>query len=313
MPEAVGERARRKSREGYVQYLLACLVLGGRPRGWNKPDSPSRAGSALLQAIDRRCFGDAWVGPSRFAWEHILPADGTGTNLWPDYAALWADRTLLFELKTEAGSVREGQVDAYLERALRQTDHQVDFVYITRDPVAGVPPLDPSRSRYVAITWHDLLELLVSWALAEAPEEEKELALFIDDFVNGELYEGRTVVPVTPATPQVLGTAAPSAPKPLLSVGPPVEPGHALDEAVRTAWDVESDRRGRAVNTLLPSREAVEALKTAAKKALRAAPPAHARPWTWCVDTSTGPALTTVGEETGFELRFEYVVKGVKY
>jgi hypothetical protein len=312
MPDPVVERARRQSREGFIQYLVACLVLGARPRGWNKPDPPSGAGLALLEAIDRQCFGESWSAEPRFAWEHVLPADESGGYLWPDFAALWPDRTLLFELKTESGSLREGQVDEYLKRALHQNSHQVDLIYLTRDEVRGSPPLEPVRSRYANITWNQLLNLLRNWAASHAPEEERALVDFLQEFVTGELYEGRTVVAFDPALRETHTRQGPSL-RLEVAVGPPVHAKDAVEEAVNVAFAVEADRRGRAVNTRLVDRNAVELLKAEVKETLRANPPAHARPWIWCLQTSTGHALTTAGEETGFELRFEYVVKGTTY
>lgn len=225
-------------------------------------------------------------------------------------AALWSDRTLLFELKTEPGSVRDGQVDSYVARALRQVDHQVDFVYLTRDEVVGAPSGEPDRFRYATMTWLDLLDVLADWAEG-APDEEQQLAAFLDEFVRGELYEGRVVVSVDRPAPSVPVRAESTRRSGnQVALEPEVPSEGAVEAAVRVAWEVEADGSGRGVNTRLTSRRAVEHLKAAAKEALSNNPPAHARPWIWCVDTSTGHALTTAGEETGFELRFEYARRG---
>jgi hypothetical protein len=50
------ERENRHGREGFVEHILASLIVGTSIPGWNKPASPSDKGILFLKEIDKRCF-----------------------------------------------------------------------------------------------------------------------------------------------------------------------------------------------------------------------------------------------------------------
>ena len=81
-------------------------------------------------------------GQPDFYWEFRLAARHDGEdNGWPDLAAVWPDRVLLFELKTEPGSVRDGPGHRYLDLALHHfRTSRVDLLYLTRDRVPTALP-----------------------------------------------------------------------------------------------------------------------------------------------------------------------------
>jgi hypothetical protein len=173
LPDPVREQQRlaKAGREYYAQFMLACLVLGDRPPGWNLAARPSDRGMGLLERIDP--FVDRSGERPDFYWEFRLAARHDGEdNGWPDLAAVWPDRVLLFELKTEPGSVREGQVDRYLDLALHHFPaSRVDLLYITRDRVPTAPPGLPARARHTTTTW-DLVadHIEATWADAHDPD-----------------------------------------------------------------------------------------------------------------------------------------------
>ncbi len=311
--DPVAERQRRRSREGYIQYLLACLILGRRPDGWNKPVRPSTRGARLLEAVDATAFGSAGVGAAAaFTWEFILTGRGGGElNAWPDLASQWDHRLLLFELKTEPGSHREGQVDWYLDLGLHHhggKGRQVDLIYLTRDEVAGSPADLPENARYANLTWMAVNELLRTWADEVANPEERAFAEFLIEFVEAELNEGRTMIELGPPPPRATRrTALREVASTTTSSGQPLSPGssEAIAEAERVAWEVEESQRPQALNVRLESWEQAHEFKEDVLAALEGNPPPHATPWCWRTK-SLGQPQSDAGRATGFELRFSW-------
>lgn len=126
----------KQGREGFAQYALACLFLGQPPAGWNKAGRLSERGRRLLDLLDETYFQPSEKEPE-FFWEFKLvklPEDKE--NGWPDLAFTWQDRLLILELKTEAGSHRDGQIDWYMRIAAHNhSDKRIDLVYLTVDPI----------------------------------------------------------------------------------------------------------------------------------------------------------------------------------
>jgi hypothetical protein len=162
LPNPIIERERKKhTREGFSQYLLPSLILGEGPKKWNTPYRMWPYGLKVVADLCTKAFdGAAGPGDGRFYWEFRLEAPASPAGRWPDLATQTEDRLILFELKTEAGSIREGQVDEYLELARAQfPDLHVDTLYLTRDPVADAPVL-PDRARYGNLTWAEVAAIL---------------------------------------------------------------------------------------------------------------------------------------------------------
>lgn len=161
-PNPIIEREKRQGREGFVEHMLACLIVGDRIPGWNKPAIPCEKGLRLLKTIDKISFGkNDWQQIPKFYCEFELPPKGSfKEKRYPDLALLWDDRVLLFELKTDPGSIRDQQIDEYLELALLVYPKlRIDIVFVTRDAVVGGPKLIPGCS-YANITWEKITPLI---------------------------------------------------------------------------------------------------------------------------------------------------------
>jgi hypothetical protein len=226
---------------------------------------------------------------------------------------VWPERVLLFEPKTEPGSVLEGEVDRYLDLALHHfPTARVDLLYITRDRVPTAPPGLPARARYATTTWDVVAEHIeATWAEALDPDGAAA-RVFVQHL--------RTTIIVADARPDAFTAAAGSGLPAGADDGMPVRRGSSavageqsipdLDQALELAAQVESDGRQRAYPYRWPSRDAAEAFRKRLTLRLseeaRAGRPriVHARPWVWA--SSTGRALSPAGGETGVELRFSY-------
>jgi hypothetical protein len=312
-PERERQRLAKAGREYYAQFMLACLVLGDRPPGWNVAAQPSDQGMRLLERIDP--FPVGAMGRPDFYWEFRLAARHDGEdNGWPDLAAVWPERVLLFELKTEPGSVREGQVDRYLDLALHHfPSARVDLLYITRDRVPSVPPGLPARARYATTTW-DLIADHIEATWADPPGPDGGAAQVFVQHLRTIITAG-TRPDTSTGAPARGGRPAGADAGPPVGLGSSAVPGKQaapdLDEALEVAAQVEADGRQRAYPYRWPSRDAAEGFRQQLTARLseeaRAGRPriAHARPWVW-VSSSTGRALGQAGEETGIELRFSY-------
>ena len=316
VPDPVQEQQRlaKAGREYYVQFMLACLVLGDRPPGWNIAARPSDRGMRLLECMDP--FAEGAGGQPDFYWEFRLAARHDGEdNGWPDLAAVWPDRVLLFELKTEPGSVRDGQVDRYLDLALHHfPTSRVDLLYLTRDRVPTAPPDLPPRARYATATWDRVADHLeATWA--DAPDPDGAAARLFLQYLRtmiaaGVCPDAGTVAPAGGRQP--VSADAVASPAPGASGGGGGEGARPdLDEALAVAALVEGDRRQRTYPFRWPSQAAAEAfrqqLTVRLSEEARAGRPsiAHARPWVWA-SSSSGRALSPAGEETGVELHLSY-------
>ncbi len=317
LPNPLIERERRKEREGFVQYLLACLILGGKPPGWNKASRPSEQGLDFLRKLDERCFGSCRSGFPEFYWEFELPSrKEVEPNRWPDLAAKYENRLVLFELKTEPGSVREGQVDEQIDLALfNYPDFAVDMIYLTRDAVVSAPePRD--RSRYANIRWCDVAPMIqTGWAKDKANGFYAQMfaEYLLSTFPPKALRKRRKGTspagpPAASATEDFVTTAQedvpPRAPKP-----------GGFSDALLAAHHTERTKKQTAVERSISSPGEAERARKSALVLLAeynenaAEPIGHALPWIWTPSQGGNP-LTEGGRETGFELRFSYYSKG---
>src|SRR5262245_15589117 len=103
------------TREGFVQMILASQLIGERPMKWNTPYPLGPFGQDLLRAIYATQFQvDLSLVEAQVYWEFKLTLQMAEGTRWPDLAIRTQQRIILFELKTEDGSIREGQVDEHL-------------------------------------------------------------------------------------------------------------------------------------------------------------------------------------------------------
>lgn len=317
LPNPLIERERRKEREGFAQYLLACLILGGKPRGWNKPSQPSEKGLAFLQDLDQRCFGACSSSLPEFYWEFELQSRiDSEPNRWPDLAAKYKNRLVIFELKTEPGSVREGQVDEQIDLALFNfPDLAVDMVYLTRDSVSSDP--EPrARARYANIQWCHIAPLIKKrWA------QDQAAGFYAEMFAE---YLLSTFPPRAPGRQKktAFSTGLPKATRIKDTATTqheneslPTLGACATSDPLVAALHTEQTKIQTAVERTISSPcEAERARKSAALLLLEynkntAEPICHALPWIW-TPSQGGTSLTEVASETGFELRFSYYKKG---
>lgn len=296
-PAAERERLFKAGREWFVQMMLACLVLEDRPTRMNTAHSPSARGISLLRRLDEIAFDAAREGVPEFYWEYrLLAREGVdSSNGWPDLAAIWRGRTLLFELKTEAGSIREGQVDWYIQLGRHHRPRgEVDLVYLTRDPVDSPPKL-PDGCQYANVTWSQVVHPIRDvWA--SAPDDVRVPALGFAGYLAEQLgTTGRIAPAVMPET--VVG---------------PKEEGHDsgkpdLDEAISLVEEVVRSGQQAAIDCGWSSVEQAKAFKRTLLAALEQAAPEHPDQvpvllWLWEA-TSGGRALTSSGASSGIELR----------
>jgi hypothetical protein len=311
-PAVEQERLANAGREYFAQFMLASLAIGERPPGWNKPASVSPTGWELLRRLDP---WELATSPPEFYWEFRLPPrHGQERSGWPDLAAVWPDRLLLIELKTEPGSVREGQVDWYFQLALTGWPGlRVDLLYVTRDRVPDAPRGLPDRAHYATTTW-DSVRDRISQAygrhrsgLAGYPDG-KSVGWFLE-WLRAELGQSKPV-----SSPATSGPSPSTSTVGLTKAGQPaldVQPRADLAATLAVAGLVEADRKQRALDLEVASRGDAEPLRDTivdelGRRAAADEPCAvHVRPWVW-TSASGGRALTPGGERHGVEVRLSY-------
>jgi hypothetical protein len=303
LPNPIIERERKKhTREGFAQYLLASLILGEGPKKWNTPYQMWPCGRKIAADLCAKAFDDpAGAGDGRFYWEFRLEAPGSPGGRWPDLAIRTEDRLILFELKTEAGSIREGQVDEYLELARAQfPDLHVDMLYLTRDPVADAPFL-PDRARYGNLTWADVAAILEVRSADLGDADRFVCRLFVE-------YLEQVLFP-TEVTPEKF-----------VDIGKPAEfDWEAADlndgRLLEILDSVERTRSQQVMPIVVASpteghricdeiRELIRGFNMASDNKI-----AHASSWVW-TSTTKGTAKSQSGTETGVEIRISYYQKG---
>ncbi|WP_248965291.1 hypothetical protein [Sphaerisporangium perillae] len=298
IPDPAVERVKlaRAGREWFADVMLTSLLLGHRPRRFNTPYKLSPRGRHLLSLLDPAA--DDIDGDPGVYWEFKLNALQPGQeNRWPDLAFHWPDRLLIVELKTEAGSVRERQVDEYIQLGLHHyPDIRVDFLYITRDRVPRPPSDLPERTNYSTTTWEHVAQAIhTAWGSLDG-DGGLHASQFVE-WIQVELMAGKpwkTDVPMTPPP----------------SVEAPSD-ADALSEAMRIAELVQADRKQRALPYEFTSKSEAEDFRSALREELvhRAAngddAVTNVRPWVWTT-ASSGEALSEGGHASGVEVRLSY-------
>jgi hypothetical protein len=318
VPNPIVERDNRREREGFVEYMLASLIGGSKPPGWNKPFIPSDRGIIFLKKLDTMCFGHAeWKDPPQFYWEFILPQKAKDKKTrWPDLAATWDNRVLLFELKIEPGSIREGQVDEYIDLALScYPDRQIDMIYITSDAVAGKPQVKPSCS-YINITWEMVIPLIASvWNSNHKDFFEAAVANVFADYLAQTCPDKEKIVsPVrTPSnnSPAIFSEK--------ISLGGNLNMNYedsALGSVIPVALAVEKTGKQGVlnvpVNSLSDGKRLIDEVKNKIRMHNRTGQPyiKHVLPWVWNEKTSGGKGVLKEGKNTGYEIRLSYFKDG---
>jgi hypothetical protein len=293
-------------REETCQRLLTTLILDGPYPRCNTRSQPGRAGLVFLHGLYDLAFAGQWPGDDLiFVDEFELPPptdeDRGGA---PDYAVIWPDRLWLIELKTERGSHQATQIPMYYDLGRHHYPLlNLDLLYLTQPMDAPYAPAD-SRDRYAHIAWPDILPLLrVAWPDPNAPGQREVLDGLIGAIGTLHLKPAEWRATVT----GVAVTAPP--PKPMAVPMPSAEISEQtdaprLDEAMRLVALTSEDGKQRAMagvdlDGLLELRLA---LRHTLAASVEGSPLRLVLPWMWRWE-SGGPPLTTIGAETGRELR----------
>jgi hypothetical protein len=314
-------RRLRLGREEYLQRLITTLIAGGEPPGWNTSISPSEQGGYFLQQLDEVAYGNgseqAWTEPEAFVDEYLLPKlEEAASNGWPDWAVLWADRTWVIELKTEAASHREDQLPYYLLlAAAAHPRSRLDLTYITGPLTKPAPRLLPSQ-RYTHLTWAEVLPLIEGvWGSDHHPQVAAYVSMVRTVIGNlDKLRPAEQRTSVVGQDPKLSSTAP--LPDTKADRDATVEAAFMSDgdvnmevrcgELLEMARSTATDGRQRGVGAANPTD--LEVLRDKALAQIDQLPPDDATrfvlPWLWTEGQTGGRALTPEGAEFGHELRF---------
>ena len=319
-PESLWRRL-KLGREEFLQRLITTLIVGGDPPRWNTPSAPDEQGRRFLRLLDDLAYGDGShragaVEADAFVDEYLLPkVVDSAQNGWPDWAVLWRDRVWIIELKTEAGSHREDQLPYYL--LLATAAHpgcRVDLTYMT-GPLSKSPPEVSEGQRYCHLTWAQVMPLIEAvWGT----DQRSEVIAYVDT-VRTVIQNLATLRPSQqreallrqtpsaeegPSSREVLPAEAAETSIPAPREGPHDAP--VAEDLLGLARATAIDGRQRGVGATSPTE--LESLREAARD-LIAELPAEDRarfvlPWLWRAGRTDGRALTSEGQEFGYELRF---------
>jgi hypothetical protein len=301
----------RHTREGLVQMILASQLIGEVPAKWNTPYPLGTFGRELLRAIYATRFQiDLSLAEAEVYWECNICPQGEEAR-WPDLAVWTKERMILFELKTEAGSIREGQVDEYLTLCRRNFPSvDVDMIYITTDRIDSEPASDP-RSRYSNLTWAEVSELERSIPGPIAAGERMILEMCCDylgelqrisNRRSGMYKARRQTQPALKSQPEAETTVPERTP--LINEEGLID----LEAILQVFRTVESTGKQEAVD--LPCESPKDAYRVLREIDARiglsnpqaAVPILHTRGWVW-TPQSRGAAMTESGRTHGVEIR----------
>ena len=142
-PAALRRRL-KLGREEFCQRLITTLIVGGSYPRWNSRSRPTPQGERFLALLFDLAGHDGWQPDPTFVDElELRPRHDDERGGAPDWAVLWADRTWLIELKTEAGSHRPGQLPLYADLGRHHfPGTEVLIGYVTPPLRRPVPPLE---------------------------------------------------------------------------------------------------------------------------------------------------------------------------
>ena len=206
-------RARlRLGREEFCQRLLTTLILGGYYPRWNTPHNPSTAGEAFLHRLHQLAGLDGWTQRAMFIDEFDLPARTPNERGGaPDWVVRWPDRLWMIELKTEAGSHRPGQLQAYATLARHHhPESRVDLTYLTPPLRATVSPLDDGTP-VVHLSWTDVVPLVAETWGSDSDDATRRTANLVCEVLlalDQPLTEWRSLLPAAdPTLTEMVGLA----------------------------------------------------------------------------------------------------------
>jgi hypothetical protein len=306
-PNVIAERLRlwRQGRDAYVHRMLTLLFLGRSPDPWNLPCRLSDNGARFLSLLDEVLFGEEWETPEEFYWEYKLPKRPEDKeNGWPDFAALWTDRVLMLELRTEVGSHRDAHVDWYLQLgAHNYGGRAIDLVYITPETTAGKSAVLPDLARFRNCSWAELAKVIeVAWSKTTGREAAN--ALVFAHYLEGIGKVNDAPLPLPP-----LGTKTRKKQLQGDALGPVVESldDPTWEQVVETLYSVAEDGEERALELGVAAYESAKELRRRIRgdidvsDDLRDA--AHdIEMWIWH-ERLGGEALSEAGLESGCEIR----------
>jgi hypothetical protein len=236
-------------------------------------------------------------------------------NGWPDWAALWADRVWVIELKTEPGSHRAEQLPYYLRlAAAAHPGCSLDLTYITGPLMKPAPTLLEGQ-RYSHLVWDQVVPLIKeAWGHDTHPEVAayvEMITMLVSNLGKVRSSEQRKIVLGLPADEPIAVTVQDVAAAATLSeerAGPAPDLATSPGSSVLTelARATAADGHQRAAGAQNP--EELEALRDRALadigRLARDDVTRFVLPWFWDATRAGGHALTPEGEEFGYELRF---------
>lgn len=306
-PNVISERLRlwRHGRDAYVHRILTVLFLGRSPDPWNNPSRLSHSGARLLKSLDEVLFGEEWGTPEQFYWEYKLPKRPEDTqNGWPDFAALWTERVLLFELRTESGRHRDATVDWYLKLAAHNHNGRaVDIVYLTPDPINGRAQDLPDLARVRNCSFSELAKVIeVAWGKASGSEA-------VNAMVFAQFLKEVGTAQDSPAPPLPVGARATKSKRKIPGEDPPALsfPKPVWNRILDTLVETLEDGYGRALDLPVNSTEEAKEIRRKVRADLEVGEwlgdaGRKLELWIWNQD-SGGDALSDCGETNGVEIR----------
>jgi len=294
LPDPDAERSRLQGLESWAHYMLSSILAGRRPPGWNQPHRPSPTGTEAIRSVDEMLFNEYRPDVPDIYWEYRLtkrPQDKQ--NGWPDIGLVWPDRIILVELKTDPGSIRDGQLDWYTKlAATNYPSRQIDLLSITRDPVPDPPPEMATEARYANLTWKDLAQVFDGLRGIAEPVDQS----MIDRYME-MLDELGLLSPGQPDSQR--GPSGRSE-----STGRMPSDAEWLDEAIRLATATATDQVPRALNQEFGSWGQLGQAADRVRDALDGEPAGRrVQVWRWR-EASSGRAMTDAGTRVGSEMRF---------
>lgn len=310
LPNPVVVRERTPSREEFVEYLLACLILGDEPPGQNRPSRPSERGAHLLANLARCSFDQNWPGDPEFSWEFRLPAIDGYKEGWVDLAVRYPDALYLIELKTERGALQVGQTERYLQLGRHHYPAlSVVILFVTPEPVEPGLYHGEASDDFANMTWLEVgAEVDLVWA--DCPDRaERAFAETLTGYLTAAVAEwgmpraGRSVPRTAPAPK--FSASLPSQPfTPDPNQGPP-----SLDEALLLAEQVQATTKTLklAYEYGWSSENHARAFREAVNAELGAADLPNVEVWLWRgKETTMGDEWTPTGGRCGFEVRLSH-------
>jgi hypothetical protein len=273
-------------REEYLQRMLTSLILGRSYPQWNTRNPPSPAGLSFLRDLYKQTYGIDLSGPLEFVDEfELLSKNEKDANGAPDYGIFSPSALWIIELKTEAGSHRDGQLPLYTKLAQSSyPEHQVSITYLT-GPMSRIEFFEIANAPFRHIYWEEVVDLIKRhWNKSKNKEEQLLSAAVIREIKRLD------------------------------------SPAHAfrkdatiIREALNAAVEVQLTGEQFGVEFETGGLQALHDLRLRIRDALaRTKETRDVRPWIWSVATSGGAAMTQLGSNVGYEIRLSRYNRPIK-